>query len=96
MRAKHFWMCGREINVWKNTNKKLILTTKMHSFIHSTKSYRGFCMRHKVNKTENVSTIRDLTFLSVEMDKTQENKLINIILGSDKCSDENRSNDSMT
>lgn len=53
-------------------------------------------MRYKVNKTENVSTIRELTFLSVEMDKTQENKLINIILGSDRCSEENRSDDSMT
>lgn len=42
--------------------------------MHSTRTYQGFSMQYEENKIEKVSTLRKLTFLSVEMDENQENK----------------------
>ena len=67
-------MCGREIKVRKNANKKFQqLLTRTHAFIQAEPT-KDFLMGYKENKVEKVSTLRKLTFLSVETDKNQENK----------------------
>ena len=67
-------MCGREIKVRKNANKNFQqLLTRTHAFIQAEPT-KDFLMGYKENKVEKVSTLRKLTFLSVETDKNQENK----------------------
>jgi len=70
----------------------------MHSFIYLTKTSRGFSTGYKVIKTKKVPTMKEFIFLLVEMNKQQENKLINkIISDSDKwCQNKTGSYDRMT